>query len=668
MLLKSRNLLEIYLLPVIILMLFFIFASGCSDGDEVNKCKDECIGGSGQCLDDSTRIICEDSNGDGCKEYTTREPCPDGFKCTAGMCKMTCVDNCDRAGDTVCVGEYISTCRRKDGALCLTMSEPESCPTGEICDDGQCIDRCKQLSGLCDPSISLTKCDPENTNSVMICADHFDQGCYQWGEGDSCPEGQGCKNGRCELVCEDECVTPSAHSCDGDAIVTCGDYNHDGCLELGARNECLAGQTCSEGKCSIDCQFECYTFGDKQCVQDTVFQCINNDSDDCYELVELEKCINGFTCSNGECTSNSTCEDECPSIDAVKCQGNAFQKCGAYGGNGDDTCLKWGGLTYCSIGEVCSEGICICNNECTPNTKVCSADYKGYKSCVSDPTCAYWGDEVLCPQGQICKINGQCENSDTEIYENETEVLSENIPDNPGNNTGVTKTINLPSMMIKKLLKVCALIDHEQSNDLKIELIPPDGNTIILQNRNTGSRLIANKCFVTSNDADVNSVYISELNRFENMNIAGLWQMKVSDLSYSDTGSFISWKIMFEKQAQTQVDNIESISSDTPLLVPDCDGTYASCIPGVVTSSMSITANLTITNLRITIDIDHGDEGDLKITLISPSNEEVILKQGDNSLDSYSATTYISSGNLSENTLIIPELSAFIGDSSLLLQ
>ena len=150
----------------------------------------------------------------------------------------------------------------------------------------------------------------------------------------SCMAGDSCSFGACSSVtdCGAECTTTGATFCSGGSVLTCGDFDADTCLDLGMAVACPAGQFCSNGSCSATCTDECST-GDVLCAGAAASRsCGNFDEDDCLDLGAPTACPAGQSCVAGSGGFGScmpvTCTDECdPLLHQWTCAGVGFTAC-----------------------------------------------------------------------------------------------------------------------------------------------------------------------------------------------------------------------------------------------------------------------------------------------------------------------------------------------------
>ena len=165
----------------------------------------------------------------------------------------------------------------------------------------------------------------------------------------SCFSIQQCVAGECVVDCQDECDEPDSKGCKDGAIVTCGDFNADACLDWGDQEPCPPGHKCSDAKCI--CVPQC---DGKEC-----------GASGCNGV--CGSCILGTDCVNGKCIEGG-CQDECAK-GQTSCVGNNVVLCGQFDA---DECLDWGDSQPCPEDEMCMDGGCGCTPNCLE--KECGED------------------------------------------------------------------------------------------------------------------------------------------------------------------------------------------------------------------------------------------------------------------------------------------------------
>ncbi|MCK5805899.1 MAG: putative metal-binding motif-containing protein, partial [Lentisphaeria bacterium] len=275
---------------------------GCTSDDE---CKHGRVCVDGSCVD--AESIC-----------TTDDDCPAGQSCFQSICKV-----CDGDAD----GVFGPAC---NGADCDDSHGGVHPGADELCGD-QLDNDCDGVTdpaALCDDLCSQVDCpdgmacDPITGECVPICAEQC-QGkeCGPDGCGGSCglcPSGEFCnRQGQCESGCVDAC-TAGSRSCIGNAVVTCGDENGDGCTEWSEPQACAPGQVCTNGSCD-SCTPNC-----------AGLEC---GADGCGGSCGV--CDQGEHCEAGRCVSG--CFDECEWGDSYCLDAYSYSECGFFD---QDTCLE----------------------------------------------------------------------------------------------------------------------------------------------------------------------------------------------------------------------------------------------------------------------------------------------------------------------------------------
>lgn len=244
-------------------------------------------------------------------------------------------------------------------------------------------------------------------DAVLTCGDREQDGCLEWVEFSTCDAGTICVAGACAVACQGApCNAVGARRCEGTAIAACGDSDGDGCLDWGEVWECGDGLVCANGFCALSCADVCTTVGARKCESGAVVTCDDHDQDGCLDWGGSTPCGAGESCSSGTCSA--TCSDECTSAGATRCDGGGVSTCGRFD---TDACLEWGTVVACAQGEVCSNGACAtsCTSECsTLGARTC--DGNSVQECV-DPDgagCYRWSSPMPCGDGLVCAA-GQCE-------------------------------------------------------------------------------------------------------------------------------------------------------------------------------------------------------------------------------------------------------------------
>ena len=384
----------------------------CSNGACATECKDGCAAaGTKQCQGGGV-ATCADHNGDGCLDWGTVSYCAGDQVCSGGFCTSTCADDCTVKGAKKCKGDGVLTCGDSNGDGCLDWGTPDPCAAGLVCTGGhcaaECFDECT-VSGA-------KKCDG---NALVVCGDDDTDGCLEWGAPSSCAAGLLCNAGACETQCTDECTVSGAKKCDGGGVAVCGNYDADSCLEWGAPTPCSAGLVCSAGNCQTKCSDECTVVGAKHCEPGGLAVCGDSNDDGCLEWGTPVPCGAPLVCALGNCTT--TCTNECEVSGAKQCAAGGAAQVQACGDTNGDGCLEWGSPVACDAGLACAAGSCVsqCTDACdTVGAKTCSGG--GVVTCgdSNGDGCLEWGTVAYCPTGQTCSAGfctSTCVNACTSV-------------------------------------------------------------------------------------------------------------------------------------------------------------------------------------------------------------------------------------------------------------
>ena len=204
--------------------------------------------------------------------------------------------------------------------------------------------------------------------------------------------------------CSDDCSVSGQRQCSGNGYRECR-RGSDGCLEWSSVSSC-GSSTCVNGSCLSSCSNDCSVSGQRRCSGNGFQQCGNFDADSCLEWGAVTNCNIGDLCSNGSCTNEpttSTCTNECSVKDQRQCSGNGWKQCGNYD---SDSCLEWGSVTNCTANETCDNGSCVyhptCSDQCVSGSHQCSGS-SGSTCGIFGGTCASWGAYQQCdPQCFRC--------------------------------------------------------------------------------------------------------------------------------------------------------------------------------------------------------------------------------------------------------------------------
>ncbi|QNP29191.1 S8 family serine peptidase [Cylindrospermopsis curvispora GIHE-G1] len=115
--------------------------------------------------------------------------------------------------------------------------------------------------------------------------------------------------------------------------------------------------------------------------------------------------------------------------------------------------------------------------------------------------------------------------------ENKNQVT---IPD--GQKQGVRTTIVVPQNIIINDIRIAVNISHDFLGDLEIYLIPPNGQSLLLQSRTLGRQTRLEKTYTVSSQP--------VLKQLLNSSAKGNWQLHVVDCSPQDMGKLNGWELL----------------------------------------------------------------------------------------------------------------------------
>jgi extracellular elastinolytic metalloproteinase len=179
------------------------------------------------------------------------------------------------------------------------------------------------------------------------------------------------------------------------------------------------------------------------------------------------------------------------------------------------------------------------------------------------------------------------------------------IPDNQP--AGVSSTLSVSQAGRIARLTVAVDIAHTFIGDLRVSLTTPEGSTVMLHNRSGGR---ADNLVESYKNED-----IPALAAILGEPAQGLWTLHVADLAGVDVGTLRSWRLEIDLEGATQSIQAEA----TPAIaIPDDD-------PIGVSNSIDIAQSGTAQVIRVSVDITHTFIGDLRVELVAPSGQQVIL-------------------------------------------
>lgn len=180
------------------------------------------------------------------------------------------------------------------------------------------------------------------------------------------------------------------------------------------------------------------------------------------------------------------------------------------------------------------------------------------------------------------------------------------IPDNKPQ--GVSSAILIEEEGILRELTVVVMINHSYINDLRVRLVSPGGEEVVLHDRTGGE------------EDDIIAEYRLDntpaLVRFAGDMVQGEWQLIVADLARSDQGTLAGWGLTMAVEKLARKSLARGLGPELP--IPDNS-------PQGVAGTIQVAEAGTILHVDVTVDITHTWVGDLQLIFIGPSGREMVL-------------------------------------------
>ncbi|HXI23424.1 MAG TPA: M6 family metalloprotease domain-containing protein [Pyrinomonadaceae bacterium] len=221
---------------------------------------------------------------------------------------------------------------------------------------------------------------------------------------------------------------------------------------------------------------------------------------------------------------------------------------------------------------------------------------------------------------------------------NPTSTPNRTIPDN--NSTGISDTINIAQAVTISSIKVSVDITHTFRGDLRVTLTTPLGTVIELHPKGRGGN--ADDLKVTF---DENT--LPALATLRGRGAQGAWQLTVQDLAAADTGRLNRWGLEISTAAAVVA----------PVELQESPGTPIPDFPDAgIERGLATTSTARVGSVEVSVDISHTWIGDLRVSLVSPTGTEVLLKDStgedaDNLVRTFTATNTPGMGALAGQTV-----------------
>lgn len=175
----------------------------------------------------------------------------------------------------------------------------------------------------------------------------------------------------------------------------------------------------------------------------------------------------------------------------------------------------------CATDEDC-DGVEICqDNQCVPEC-VSNDDCASGQACELNQCVATGCDEDNPDCGDPeCLGEPVCDGEEEEFYHESFETIPDNDP------AGLTTEIVVPGTGLVQGVTVETVIAHSFNGDLRIELIHPNGDSVVLREADGTPGLDIQEEFTTT--------------AFNGLDSEGTWQLKVTDTAAYDEGDLFGW-------------------------------------------------------------------------------------------------------------------------------
>jgi hypothetical protein len=384
-------------------------------------------------------------NGAACDDSSA---CTTNDTCVAGVCvgtAITCLDDGNVCTTTVC-NPALGCQHLNNAAVC---SDGNVCTTGDVCSGGSCQPGGGTLS--CDDA---NACTTDACNPAVGCTHGNAANGTACNDGSLCTTTDRCANGAClgnPVTCTDDgnaCTTAACNpalgcqqlnntdACDDGNLCTLGDTCGGGSCQPGGPKNCGDGNVCTTDQCTPATGACFYTRNNLPCNDGNA--CTNGDlcaggscqpgtnplpcsdgnactTDACNPATGcvFPAVANGTTCSDGSlCTTGDSCTNGscggapvvCPddTNDCTSASCHPTLGCGQ-----TNNTLPCDDANPCSLGDVCSGGICRSGapRDCSDGN-VCTTDLCNER----DGSCGHVDNDEACSDGDPCSQNDRCSN------------------------------------------------------------------------------------------------------------------------------------------------------------------------------------------------------------------------------------------------------------------
>ncbi len=317
----------------------------CSTNPAPPSCSNECTTNQKQCSSNGQYQLCGNYDSDTCTEWSTSYTCPTGQTCSgSGVCGSTCTNQCSTLGQWACSSEgTYKICQDTNNDGCFEWTRNNNCQTGFYCSESQkaCLqltDHPTTINLTVDKSTALTG-DYVNFTLQASDEDGVEKVCFVDSNYSTSPECIDCVGNTCQKNFIRTKQTPGLYIFSGYAVAKkvqggTGTASSNSVSVLFATSPIVCSSECSIG------QTECFGNGVRTCQYQSNNGCLTwsvptNCGNDTY--------TDEYRCSNNNNTvqrkiikkgcSASTCYERQEWVDYDNCQtrdevcNNSTNKC-----------------------------------------------------------------------------------------------------------------------------------------------------------------------------------------------------------------------------------------------------------------------------------------------------------------------------------------------------
>ena len=166
---------------------------------------------------------------------------------------------------------------------------------------------------------------------------------------------------------------------------------------------------------------------------------------------------------------------------------------------------------------------------------------------------------------------------------------------------GVKSVIDIQENGKLEAVRVTVDITHTWSGDLQLNLIGPNDQSVLLRENDGRQTIDVNETYDSSNHAALPNAVGEQIH--------GPWTLHAQDLEQRDVGRINEWSIEIDYKTEDQTVDGEALPN---LAIPDNE-------PRGVSSGIPISANGTLKDVIVGVQISHTFIRDLHVELVSPA-------------------------------------------------